>query len=423
MRWSCFFLVLFLFPSSLLSEEVNPLALHDCFESALTHNQNFQIQEEELRAAEGRYFRALSTVLPHLSVKGSEFVQDTSGVSIGGDGIGSTFVRKSRPEVAINLSQPIFQGLREYSGLAASSSDKEKSRLEIERARELLFLEVAQLFLMVKELESDIEILTTQGQVLEKRVKDLRERVRLGRSRQSEILTTESQKAILDAELSKVRGQLSVARETLSFTTGVSIERKLAPVEDSAQEPSPLSDYLGRSSMRPDLLASEFGLDLSKANLLYERGGYLPELKLEGNYYPYRVGFQKEIDWDLLFTLSFPIFSGFETLGKTREAKARLIQARYSNELSQQKAGLEIREAYHELTASRESIRALDIAVKKAEENFKVHQREYNLGLVNNLDLLQSLRDLQQVKREANRVRHESILNYHRLRVATGETR
>ncbi|MBI2981369.1 MAG: TolC family protein [Deltaproteobacteria bacterium] len=142
-----------------------PLTLHDCFESALTHNQNFQIQEEELRAAEGRYFRALSTVLPHLSVKGSEFVQDTSGTGAADGTLGSTFLRKSRPEVAVNLSQPLFQGLREYSGLAASSSDKERSRLKIERGRDLLFLEVAQLFLITKELEIDFEILNPDNRV------------------------------------------------------------------------------------------------------------------------------------------------------------------------------------------------------------------------------------------------------------------
>ncbi|MBI2082549.1 MAG: TolC family protein [Deltaproteobacteria bacterium] len=399
-----------------------PLTLHDCFESALVHNQDFQIQEEELRAAEGRYFRALSTVLPHLSVKGSEFIQDTSGTGATDGTLGSTFLRKSRPEVAINLSQPIFQGLREYSALTASSSDKERNRLRIERARELLFLEVTQLFLTVKELEADLEILTSQGNVLDKRIKDLRERVRLGRSRSSEILTTESQRALLEAEISKARGQLAIAREMLSFTTGIQPEKKLGDSEEVFPELLPLPNYLPSSSERADVLASDFDLKLSKANLLYERGGYLPELRLEGNYYPYRVGFQKEIDWDVLFTLNFPIFSGLETKGKTREAKAKLKQAEYSQEASHQKAELEIKEAYHELTASRESVQALDLAVKKAEENFKIHQREYNLGLVSNLELLQSLRDLQEVRREANRTRHQSTLNSHQLKIALGET-
>ncbi|MBI2981368.1 MAG: TolC family protein [Deltaproteobacteria bacterium] len=191
--------------------------------------------------------------------------------------------------------------------------------------------------------------------------------------------------------------------------------------EGPAGELSPLSDYLNRSIKRPDVLAGRYELKLSRANLLYERGGYLPELRLEGNYYPYRVGFQKEIDWDLLFTLNIPIFSGLETRGKTKEAKARMLQASYAKEETDERAALEIKEAYHQLVASRESVKALEVAVKKATENYKIQSREYNLGLINNLDLLQSLKELQEVRRESNRARHQSILNSYQLKVAIGE--
>lgn len=406
-------------PPARTQEPPPPLSLGEVFEAAVRQSEGLQIQEQEIRAAEGRYWQALGGALPHLTATGTELIQDTSGTEGTGDTFGSTFLRRSTPEVAVTFRQPLFQGFREFRALRGSRADRRKGALEWERGRQLLYLDVATLFLSVKELEREKEILASQEGLLAERVRELKERVRLGRSRRSEILTTESQQAQLKAQLAQTEGRLSVARETLAFLSGLEIPSLTEP-EPALPDLAPLETYLARAEDRPDTLASAEDLTLTQSRLSYERGGYLPQLNLEANYYPYRVGFRDPIDWDLLFTLEVPLFEGGKTRGLVKEAKARLLQAELAQRESQRRARLEIEETYVTLAASREELRSLEQAVEKARENYQTQQREYRLGLVNNLDVLQSRRDWHQVEREKNQAHYRALLNSFRLQIALG---
>lgn len=412
------FIFLVIFPPLFAEDQ---LTVQKAFEAALRRSESYAIREEEIKAAEGRYYQALGTVLPHLTASGSEIVQDTSGLNLGGDAFSSSFVRKSRPEVAITLTQPLFQGFREFKALSASRADRKKTELEVERARQLLFAEVVQLFLLTRELEEESSILISQKGVLERRIVELGGRIRLGKSRNSELLSAKSQDSLLEAEIARVQGQRSVAGETLNFLTGLSGEQKLALPEDPISPLESLENYLVRGGNRPDRTASQFAVQLSEAKLVSERAHYFPSLNLEANYYPYRVGFQDAIDWDLLFTLQFPLFEGGNSWGLVKEAKARLKQAELAESESGRRVELEIREAYHNLETSRNEVLALEKAEQNASKNYEAQNREYRSGLVNNLEVLQSLREWHEIRRQANRGRHRALLNAYRLKLAMGE--
>ncbi len=416
------FLILFLFASFTASGQgEKPVTLKECFDRAIRFNEKILRDEQEIRAAEGRYWQALGGTLPNLSATGTELIQDTSGTASSGDTFGSTFLRQSTPEVSLTVKQPLFQGLREFRSLSGSKADKKKSRLNYERSRQLLWLETAEVFLSVKKLEKEKGILESQRDVMETRIRELRERVRLGKSRPSEVLTTESQSEILEADLARVKGALEIARETISFVTGIPPDLPLTDAEPAVGELGPLESYLSRKEGRPDLLASEEELILSRASLNYEKGGYLPQLNLEASYYPYRVGFRDAIDWDLLFTLDFPLFQGGKRFGLVKEAKSRFRQAELLRQESRRRAGLEIQEAYHLLTSSREEARFLESAGVKAARNYEMQLKEYRLGLVNNLEVLQALKDRHQIQHQANEAFHRSLLNSYRFAVAIGE--
>lgn len=409
----------FLFVALTAHAQPTPVSLNDCYRLARDHLESIRIREEEIRAAEGRYGQALSGVLPRLKVLGSERIQDTSGVAVGGD-IGATFVRRSTPEVTVNLTQPLFQGLRELTALRAASADRKRSEYNYERALQLLVGEVATIFLSVLRSERDLEILHSQQEVLGRRLRELETRVRLGKSREGERITTKTEGALLEAEVARARGEGGSAREALTFLTGVPTDQPLAePVPPG--DPGPLEDYLAQASRRPDRLAGEEAARLAKARVSYERGSYLPEIDLEANYYPYRVGFYDPIDWDLMLTLEVPLFSGGETRGRVREAKARRRQATLAREETHRRAELEVRQAYRELTAARERLDALRDASMTAEKNYATLLGEYQLGLVSNLDVLQGLRDWQGIRRGLNETHHDWLLKDTLLKIAAGE--
>jgi outer membrane protein TolC len=64
----------------------------------------------------------------------------------------------------------------------------------------------------------------------------------------------------------------------------------------------------------------------------------------------------------------------------------------------------------------------LDDAQQKSRRSYDMLTREYRLGLVNNLDVLQAMNDLQNVKRDFDVAQLQSKLNLLNLRLAAEMT-
>ncbi len=404
------------------ADETQVLTLQESYQKALQQSESVAMSEQNIRIAEGHYLEALGSVLPHISVKASELLQDTSGdTSAGGSSVGSTFTRRSRPEVAINLKQPLFQGFREFRALKVSGAEKKEDAFQVERAKQLLFFDVARAYYAVLQLEDQLKILESIRSVTQKRSRDLHERIRLGKSRESERLTVESQLASQEAEIEKVRGLIDSAHEMLGFLIGEPVQKKLGDHFQVPAHTAPLSTYLAALKTRPDIKATGEGIRLSKGKLDYEKGGLLPTVNLESNYYPYRVGFASDIKWDVLLTLNFPLFEGGARRGLIKEASAGLRQSELYHQATARAAERDVREAYHNLVASLRREEALRIAASKAQENYQSQVGEYRLGLVNNLDTLQALRDWEEQRLNDNASHYETKLNYLQLKISSGD--
>ena len=418
-----FFSLIFLLVSApLWAQAPGVLSLQEAYQLALKQSETVAISDETIRIAEAHYLQALGTVLPHLNAKASELIQDTTETfDTSGSSVGGTLTRRSRPEVSIGLSQPLFQGLREFKALGMSGAEKRKNIYQTERTHQLLFADVTKAYYTVLELESDREILKSQKKTLASRTSELRERIRLGKSRESEDLSLQSQTATLEAEIEKTEGLVETARDYLAFLVGREVTEAL---EDQFTVPAsvkPVESWLAALQNRPDLNANTESVHLSKGKVDWEKGGRLPRVDLNANYYPYRVGFLQDIKWDVLFTFNLPIFQGGATRGSIREAEANLRQSEFRKKQASRQAELDVRQAYHRFIHSQLQSTALSQAAAKAGSNYEAQKQEYRLGLVNNLEVLQILNDWLDRQRSANQARYQTKLRYLQLRLATGD--
>ena len=397
------------------------MTLENCFQKALARSETIGIHDEEIRIAEAHYLQALGMVLPHLDVQASEFIQDVPGASAADGSVGSTLTRRTRPEVAVSLTHPLFQGFREFRALKISRTEKNRNSLDRKRAIQILFQDVARAYYTVMELEQERAIQNSIRETLARRIADLKNRISLGKSRASELLSTESEIAALEADIAKTKGFVLTSRDYLAFLVGETVEERLVDSFRLPGKVASLESYLEKSTTRPDIGANREAVRLAKGQVDYEKGARLPTVDFKANYYPVRVGFQSDIDWDLNFGMTLPIFHGGATRGKIREAQAELKQSELTRLQSTRQAELEIREAYHNFATARTREAALNRAESKAGASYLAQTGEYTLGLVNNLQVLQSLHNWQQRQLDANQSRFETKLHYLALLVASGE--
>ncbi len=419
------FSLFFLLPLSASGTPAQPspppgVTLEQAYQKALVISETLQISDQDIEQLRALYRQGVGTVFPHLSWQMTQFWQDTSGVSQSSGGVQGTLLRERRPESYFLIEQPLFHGLRDYNAVKGIKAAEKGAELNRKQAELNLLTDVADVFYTAYDLQQELEALGSQYHLTEDRLSELQKRVRLGRSRDSEVLSSEVELASLDAQMEDTRQRLHVARQVLQFLTAVPPSTPLVEYAPAPKLP-PLEAAHSKSAGRPDLLAAVYYQETQKYALRYAKGGYYPGLDLAGKYYTERVGFNEDIKWDALLSLDVPIFTGFTTKNEVREAKSKQLVADLQFSRLKRRIAQEVESAHQSLRYSASQTEYYSKAVRLAERNYKSQVKEYGLGLINNIQVFDVLTDLQDLRIRKIRVEALTRLNDIKLRVATGQ--
>lgn len=391
------------------------LNLDEYYAAALKRSEVVAIQSELITQAEEHYRQARSTLLPTISGFASYTWQDPTPA-----GEFSTSVSPNRQSLAkLTATQPLFRGFREFAGLRQTKELLGAQNDDYLNARVQLFKDVAQNFFNVLSIERDLGNLEEEIKQNVDRESELKDRARIGRSRASETLNVQSTISTLRAQVEQLRGQLKTAREVLAFLSGLEPGTVLNDSESLPAALAPMEDYLARLDLRPDLKAAQRRVTAAQENVSVARGAHLPSLDLNANRYLERTGNLKDVTWDVQIALTVPIYSGNLLQSKVSEAVSQRTQAELSLSQIKRQAEQEIRSLYQSLVFDQTQLDALEKATEAAKKNYAAQQREYRLGLVTNLDVLQALTAFQENLRALDRARYTAKFDYIKLQAAT----
>lgn len=393
-----------------------PVTLSDCYQRALSVSESLAVTDQEIEQIAAIYRQGVGNVLPHISWNMTQFWQDTSGVNQST----GTSVRERTPESYFKLTQPLFHGLRDFNAVKGFKAAKHGAELNRQQAALNLLADVADVFYTSLDLQQELDALQSQHDLTEDRLKELERRVHLGRSRNSEVLSSRVEMASLDAQIEDTRQRWSTARQVLQFLTEVPPTTPLVETQTVSTPPA-LEAAQSKALSRPDLLAAGYIQDQEHYRLRYAKGNFFPSLDFTGKYYTERVSALDDIKWDALLSLEVPIFRGLITRSEVREARSKVIVADLAVARLKRQIRQQVEVAHENLRYSAAQAQSYAKAVELAQQNYKVQLEEYRLGLINNLQVLQVLTDLQNLK--IRRLRAEASTRVHdvKLRVATGQ--
>lgn len=388
-----------------------PLTLQDCYELALKQSEQIALRSEVIKEAEARFVQSFSGILPKVSF----FLSETRR----GLPDGST-LNKRRPEDSFSFSQPLFSGFKEFAAMAASRAERRQRERERARAEQLLFLDVSDAFYLYLLYQEDMDTLQTIKKALDDRLSELSKREELGRTRPSELASSEVRLKRIEAEIELIASQKDVSRQLLEFLTGSPIIA-IEDLSDGHEVNQPVEDFIQNLENRPDIQALKEALTVNQKGVTVARAGFFPNASLDGNYYTRRPDSSEDIDWDVTFTVEVPIFQGGENLGKTKEAQSLVRQAELRLSEARRNADLEVRNSFTRWQTALRRSHSLEEAMTAAERNFLLQTEDYRLTLVSNLDVLQALEDLQNSRREFIAVKNEEKRLYWQLLMTAGD--
>ena len=185
------------------------------------------------------------------------------------------------------------------------------------------------------------------------------------------------------AELTRAENELRVARITLLNRMGIDGPREFDLVDALATEtfPGTTGDWVREAEEnRPELLALVYRLRAAESALQAARAEHLPFLTANGGYGYSNEDFPLKKTHNISLLFEVPVFTGFLTSERVREAEATVSSARHAVTDERRRIRLEVEAGALSMEESRERIAAREKELEASGENLRLATGRYEVG-------------------------------------------
>ncbi len=113
---------------------------------------------------------------------------------------------------------------------------------------------------------------------------------------------------------------------------------------------------------------------------------YSPSTELITKKKPFSDQFKDNVNKSVGFTLNIPLFNGLQTHTSIKNAKIQALNARFSQDLTEQTLFKNIAQAHANAKAALNKYNATKLSVDAATESFKYAQQKFNAGAISSFD-------------------------------------
>lgn len=367
--------------------------LDDCIAMAARHNPTAQKAKTGIASARGARTRALSGVLPSLSVYSDASRYSSEQVSFYQD---QFKISRNRYSAGLQLQQSLFDGWSSWATLGAASAGVSAAQHSYQATLSSVAQDVASRFFAVLRAEALLAVATEAEAVATRLLERAQARETIGSASRQEVLRAKVQLYTDRMERMRRQNEVSTGKNALLLAVGMepgslfTLQEPLVGLPEVPDLDACLADVESHPSLRA---AQENALSANK-NVTAARATRYPWLTGSASYGWSDVELPESNDefrdfdyWKIGLTVSMRLFDGFSTKGQLQTAKARAKDA----DIALEEARLSLRHAAQvqhqglaEALAQRE---VAQMALELAEEEYRLAEEKYTLGSLSFVDL------------------------------------
>ncbi|MGC1453610.1 MAG: efflux transporter outer membrane subunit [Nitrospirota bacterium] len=382
-------------------------ALEQLVRQALMDNPTLAAAQATLRQSqEGLRAVVGSALVPRLDASASVSRQKISGAAFGQpDTVFSPFTLYNA-SINVSYALDLFGGARRELEFLRSQVDFQRFQLEgayltITSNIVTTAVKEASLRAQIQAIQEILVVQTKQKDVVE-------QQFQLGAVARSDVLAQRAQLAQTRATLPPLEKELAQTRHQLATLTGkmpgdalALPEFNLAELQLPEELPLSLPSSLARQ--RPDIRAAEALLHAASAEIGVATANLYPQLTLTGSYGSEAAKLNTLFTgstavWSLGAGLLQPLFHGGELTAKRRAAVAAFDQAEAQYRATVLQAFQNVADVLWALDADARTLAAQADAEQAARDSFDLTQKQFQLGAVSYLSLLNAERQHQQAR-------------------------
>lgn len=430
------FISLFSIHSLLYSQSAQPLTLDQAIDMGVKNSKTLQGSRARLEEATAAIKEAEQRKLPDVSVSASylRVANPTINLKTQKDNGGApdSTQTTSTPKVTqaaygiVNVSLPLYSGLRIKNGIQASKFLEQAARLDIDNDKEDVILNIVDAYNNLYKAKLQIDVIDSSLSQSQQRVRDFSNLETNGLLARNDLL--KSQLQVSNIQLSRLDAQNNLKLNTivLDLLLGLPDSTQLLLDSSSFANLPALGnsdDYRQQALQnRKDLQAVDFRIKAQNSAVKSAQGEKYPSIALTGGYVaadiPNVLTVYNAVNVGV--GVSYSLSSLWKTDAKVAQAKARERQVEANrSELSDQMQ-LQVGRAYLNYSSSLERINVYRQAIDQAEENYRITKNKFDNSLETTTNLLEAEVAQLQARLNYTTAKSDAAAAYKRLQQAIG---
>ncbi len=372
-------------------------------------NYSIQAQQEKLNSAKWNKISYLGNLLPQVSINHIRNYKLDDGMD------------ETNWSSTLSVSQILFAGFSALNTLFMAGHLEGVEEFTLAYKKLQTAEQGAALYFKCASLDSQVISLKEAVTLMQKRVDELKRRENLGKARISEVYSAQAKLSQLKSQL--IQAQLELENSLIEFENqcGERPERFIYPeAEPVLKIPDSIIDDTVKNF--PYVRVMEEQLHYYESLVSIQKGSFLPKVTLladynlgSGNYVATGPAIKLMANWE--------VFSGGSRLAKTISTESLVTKAKYELEDAKRFIASQIKKVSNNYFYSILKLKELKAYYEFNQKNLKEQQRDYLLGNVTNLEVLQAMMDLKDAKIAYDSGRISALQNQYIFKLYTGDNK
>lgn len=334
-------------------------------------------------------------------------------------------------EWQLRLSQPLLD-LTAIAKFERSRYLAAMAVLDLEQARNDLFLRVSQAYFDVLTAQDSLTSLAAEQKAIEQQLRLAEYEFELGGATITDTYEAQSRLDLVINQRIITENNLQAAKNQLNRIVGQPIYL-LAPLNPNAElpvpEPTHVEAWLNQAE-QGSLSIAKAGLAMQaqQQQLQANKREHAPTLSLQahsgsqsnqGIYGPNNGA--RALNSSIGIELSIPLYQGGAISSKVRENVSLLQQAKHEYENSRRATTEDISTYFISVNNGIRQVNALEAAEQTSQKAVDANELAFEIGVRSNIDVLNAQKQLYETQRALAKARYDTLLNSIKLKITVGQ--
>lgn len=308
---------------------------------------------------------------------------------------------------SLSAEQPVYAGGKIIAGNKMASIGKkmaaENKNLKI---TEVLF-EADKMYYNYLSIKEKVVLAKKYQSLLKNLVAVVKDTYQTGMINQNELLKVQVQYNDATLQVQKAESGLELSRMALCRVLGVDFSTPIEINDSIGNVTSVVEDFSYDAKDRIEYNLLQSNVEMAKQNIKMVQGDYMPNAGVSLGYNYFSIALQDMDNYDThgfnaMASIKIPITSFGERKGKVISAKADYNIKQYELQQAEEYLQLEIEQARLNYLDAKTRVEMTKKSLEQANENLRISQDNYNLGMETIVNLLEAQAEWQ--KTYSNRI-------------------